>query len=386
MRSLEFIVPMRSPAQPLRAPQRVERQIRALLGTRWRAGERLPPVRLLADMLGAGRSATHQAVKALVRDGLLVARPSIGTLVCEGVEPVDDPSAPAAQGIDELALRRRQVVILHAHFEPRVVALAHNLCDQLNRQGFTASTRRYNIWHQQEQIAAAGSADALVLISPNDSQPIDTPARQHLLVVTSAGSPAILRETGYDVVNVDSQQGGLLAGRRLRCLSAEEICFVGVKGAADQFLDHISAQRLHGFELGLGFPLPRTQVMAATSYTLEHGAEIVPQLAARQPEPRGVFCASDELAMGVAIGALGAGRKAGRDFQLIGFDGQERGRLMHGGPLSTIMLPWAALATTAAELLLARQREPQRPSTRVTLGCSFFAGATTAEHTGQAVK
>lgn len=343
-----------------------------MLGTKWKPGDRLPPVRLLAQMLKTGRSATHQALKMLADEGLLTAKPSIGTLVCEGVQPVDEQTDQV-----DLELRRRNVVVLYAKFESTIIDLANNVRDLLSRRGFSATADVFNIWSQEHAVAKYAGADALVLINPRSDLPIRTTPGQQLLVVTSASDQVILNEGCYDVVETDGRYGGLLAGSHLKKLDADPVCFVGMRNERTGRLDRISAARLEGLALGLGHEVADENVVLASAYTMEHGAEIVPALMGRTPRPTGVFCASDELAMGVAIGALGAGLKAGRDFQLIGFDGQERGRMMHGGPLTTVMLPWHDMAVAATELLERRLREPARPVQRLRIGGSLFEGATT---------
>lgn len=359
----------------LNAPERARQQIRLQLGTRWKSGDRLPPVRKLAEVLGAGQSTTHQAVKMLVAEGLLIAQRGIGTLVCPGVQPLVDE---VGRHDGTVELRRRNITIMHTGSDQLFVQAAATLRNELNRQGFTASTVDYNIIHQQKLIQTHRSADALVMINPA-MELLQTHPTQHLLVISTAVNPIIVNTGGYDVVGVDSRHGGHLAGAHLKAISTGPACFVGSVDHVTGEIDATSAVRLAGFEFGWGQPLPVGHVLLSESYTIEAAAAVVPAIMRLNPRPLAIFCASDELAVGVAIGSLGQGLKAGRDFMLVGFDGQERAQTMRGGPMTTITLPWPEMVDTAVDLLIRRFRQPDRLIHRVHIGCRLQQGATTTQ-------
>ncbi|GAB2732148.1 FadR/GntR family transcriptional regulator [Kitasatospora kifunensis] len=74
---------------------RLEARLRELLDDgRWRVGEQLPNEAALARLLGVGRSSVREAVRLLVRDGLLDVRHGVGTFV---TDPATRPPAPPGE-------------------------------------------------------------------------------------------------------------------------------------------------------------------------------------------------------------------------------------------------------------------------------------------------
>jgi DNA-binding LacI/PurR family transcriptional regulator len=134
--------------------------------------------------------------------------------------------------------------------------------------------------------------------------------------------------------------------------------------------------RLRAFEHGFGLPVPPGHVLLTRSYGESWGARLVARYAALNPRPEAVFAASDELAVGFVKGALALGLEPLRDYQIIGFDGQERGRQLHEGPLTTIQVPAAEMGRRGAELLADRLLNPDQPARQLRLGCTLFEGNT----------
>src|SRR5439155_4412743 len=97
---------------PLPIAEQIAAQLRALIRAgRLRAGERLPPVRVLAGFLRVNRNTVAKVFCALERDGVLVTTQAGGTFVAEfSSRPGGDTLGPlidrlldqaAAQGIGE---------------------------------------------------------------------------------------------------------------------------------------------------------------------------------------------------------------------------------------------------------------------------------------------
>lgn len=84
-------------------------QLEVLLAQRirtgqWAVGERIPSETELASEIGVGRSSVREAVRVLVRDGLLDIRRGVGTFVSE--TPAGDP------GFEQLLRRSRILEVL----------------------------------------------------------------------------------------------------------------------------------------------------------------------------------------------------------------------------------------------------------------------------------
>jgi DNA-binding LacI/PurR family transcriptional regulator len=113
------------------------------------------------------------------------------------------------------------------------------------------------------------------------------------------------------------------------------------------------------------------------TYTSTEGALFVQRYLAIKNRPEAIFAASDDLAVGFVHGALAHGILPGRDYLIAGFDGQERGRTLPTGVLTTAALPSEAMGRAAAGFLLSRIAENQTPVRRLTVGCQLIQGDTT---------
>jgi len=70
-----------------------------------------------------------------------------------------------------------------------------------------------------------------------------------------------------------------------------------------------------------------------------------------EPRPTGVFCANDRLALGAIHAASQQGLRVPTDISFIGLDNFETAAY-HTPPLTTIVQPFAEMATLAVSLLL----------------------------------
>ncbi|WP_272896844.1 substrate-binding domain-containing protein [Nesterenkonia sp. PF2B19] len=75
------------------------------------------------------------------------------------------------------------------------------------------------------------------------------------------------------------------------------------------------------------------------------------RLLALSPELDGVFAASDLMAVSAVHALQAAGRRVPEDVAVVGFDDSSAAALCRP-PLTTVLNPVAALATTAVDMLL----------------------------------
>src|SRR5262249_54124672 len=149
---------------------------------------------------------------------------------------------------------------------------------------------------------------------------------QILIVITTADLIPVAREGRYDIVTVDQEQGGYLAGRKVAAADVTGVCFIGVApDSAGGAFDKVSLARLGGFERGLEQAIPDARCIRCAAYDPGPAAGAVRTyldlLRCGEFGGRpGVFAASDDLAMGFVFGAASHGLHAGRDYQLVGFD------------------------------------------------------------------
>jgi DNA-binding transcriptional regulator YhcF (GntR family) len=330
------------------------KQIKSLLsqrlGKQWTAGMRLPPIRQLARQLKAGQRNTHRAVQELVVDGLLTSAPRRGTFVA----------------------RTKHVYMPMSEAEGMSERMAAAFLAQLQQLGVRV-TRGPDIKHWD---LTGVDADAVALIQRNSTEGAKVRPGQIVTLINTHDARPQMMDGRFDVVTVDQFHGSSLAGKFLRQRGIDSVCYIGTGKSPSQEYFALDSVRLSGLEAGIGFKLPRRHRLMARRYTEEAGAEMARVYLQLDPRPRAVFAVCDEIAIGFLLGARALGLVAGEDYDLIGFDGQWRGRNLSTGPLVSVAVPSEEMGRTGAQLLAARLETPDLPPRIVQLGCSIFQGST----------
>ena len=133
----------------------------------------------------------------------------------------------------------------------------------------------------------------------------------------------------------------------------------------------VSRQRTQGFIGGLRALRVRGTPMLETDYSYEQGrAAFLRHLAGAQ-RPDAVFCANDQIAMGVIDACRhDLGLRVPADISVVGFDDvAEAGR--PGYELTTFFQDPIRMARQAVELLLLRLADPDAPPVRSILSAQF---------------
>jgi DNA-binding LacI/PurR family transcriptional regulator len=346
----------------------VKRALLARIGSEWKVGDRLPRVSDLAKSMRVGQNNAQRAVSELVAEGVLFSRRRLGVFVRQLPLPA---GGEAAAGAGALHGRSIAIAVFAEPVPPFVGLMVRGLREAVEQAGAQVQMVDGNT------MTAATVSDqwATVLLNPTGSYlpPQDV---QRCVVVSTADHlhPQLLAR--HDSVCVDQYQGGGLAGERLRRAGCTRLCFVGRRIDTDLTrYDLTSSARLHGLERGFGEHLDPSHLLYVRGYSVHSGGLRLADYLQMSPRPDGVFCASDELAMGFMAAAASHGLTAGRDFQLVGFDGQDQ-RALGGGTLTTISVPALTMGRLAGELLIERVQRPQRPAQRVLLPCTLSDGDT----------
>lgn len=351
----------------------LQERIRALLvdriGRDWAVGQQVPALSQLCRELGTGRSNTWRAVRQLVMEGVLDSRHGRGTYVRRLPSP--DEQSPRRPLTD----KRVELLLFSPQPEGFVLRMMESFETRLHEAG--CSVARVTVPIEECSRLDQRPADALAIFNPSDHHHIVIGAGQALVAVNTALETPIAVPGRFDVVSVDQEQGGFLAGEHLRRIGCKSVCFMGRSGNRRlETMAQTCLARLRGFERGWGEPLPMDRIIVAKSYSVIRAAQELPRWLAMNPRPDGIFAATDEMALGVVIAASSHGLVPGRDFQIVGFDGQQRGRDLPDHPLTTVDVPTREMGRRAAELLCDRLAWPDRPVRRLFLGCSLFEGAT----------
>jgi len=362
----------------------LSRQVRVLLldllHQQWSPHLRLPPIKQIADDLGIGVGTANRAVKGLVDAGLLVSRQRLGTTIAPGcsAEDIDRVLTHERQRLFEQRESDRGKVVrvlMKPHADDMIVEMAEAFARSMAESGIRTQFDEYpelrRHWVNDE-------ADGHALFQPSsaDNYQVSWSYASPLLVVATEE----LNVDGpgrYDLLSVDDEQGAYLAGRRLRQAGCKSVCFVGGhnRNARDQF-NRVALRRLRGFERGWGEPVPEANRIVTGSYDIKYGATAVAKYVAMSPRPEAVFTASDDLACGFQIGSFSHELFAGKDYQLIGFDKQQRAVDAPEGPITSIEVPRRELGLRAAELMASRLADVDQPPRKVQLGCRLFEGTT----------
>lgn len=349
----------------------VKRALCGRIGGEWGVGDRLPPVRDLARELGVGQNSAHRAVRELVHEGVLFSRRKLGIFVRQlpTAEVTGSRSAPLTGKTIGMAFHQSS---LHA--------FVHRMIDGFREIVTAAGADTCAIPYEEYQGNASQVAGVhtLVLFSPSGDMRLPV-GKQNIMVVSHAEhvNPELVSK--FDSVGVDQYHGGTLAGRALRQAGCRSVCFLGRRVAIGTHrYDQTSSSRLHGFEQAWGTFLKDDQLLYAAGYSAMAGARRFASYMMMNPRPDGIFAASDDLAIGFVAAAAAHGLVAGRDFQLVGFDGQDRTMSESAGiELTTVRIPARQMGVRAAEMLLRRIEQPGSHPQRLLLCCSMSHGNTT---------
>lgn len=361
----------------------IKREVARRLGRQWSAGERLPAVPALARMLGTGQSNTHRALRELVEEGYLIATPGQGTFVNRDFDESRLRAQMAEAGADDMA----PVGGPASGKRVQVVAAAP---DPMNHTGRCIEAARRMLLESGADVRFSDDAqkdmtdvshldvDGVLLLEHHLWGRYRFGSRQVAGIIRAGENVTVAVSGRYDVIGADSEQGGQVAGEHLRELGHKRAAFLGrqsTSGPASVF-DETSSARLAGFEIGFGAAVDPAHYLLSSRYDDSHAARLLPNYLAMPDRPRAVFAASDDLALGFIVGAAAHGLNVGRDYHIVGFDGQQRGRTVTDGPLTTIEPPHEEIGRRAAAMLISRLLDPDQPVRKVSLGCRLSEGAT----------
>lgn len=339
------------------------------LGSQWCVGDWLPSVRELSRELSAGHVSTHRAIVELASEGYLLSLRGKGTRVMRTPVKVAGPNARAADGRTHVAIFRAGDTddMVHRMIE----AFIESTCSLDVEYSFHLLGVRYDEIRLNRRVDVAVMFNPSLVVGPSRIPEM----ADHIIAVSTAASADTVFWPRYDVVTVDEEQGGYLAGRCLREAGCATACFIG-RGINVVEYDAPSLARLRGFEAGWGEAIPEEYRAFGYAYSEKTGKRAMRLTMTLDPRPDGIFAASDDLAIGVIAKAVHQGWKPGTDFQLVGFDGQRRSLNATGYALTSIEIPAAAMGRHAGRLLRQRMVENESLPTRIVLPCALRAGET----------
>jgi LacI family transcriptional regulator len=292
--------------------------------------------RILDERTPASRSATAQRVRALADDmgyrrNLFASNLRRGATATIGVlvpRLTDAVMALMFEAVERTARQRGYfAVVATAGDDPEDERLATETLLDRNVDGVILATARLD-----------------------DSLPASLRARgvPHVLALrTDRVSPSSLG---------DDEAGGYLAVRHLLDLGHTDVGIVAGPGFTSSGID-----RLVGAERALAEAgrRPGEGRVISVGYGLDHGIAAGHALLDRADRPTAVFAANDNLAIGVLTVASTLGLVAGRDLSIIGYNDIPLVSKLPV-PLTSVRTPFAQIASSAVDLLLASPEPADR--------------------------
>jgi LacI family transcriptional regulator len=266
------------------------------------------------------------------------------------------------------------VPMLTSYFFMEVIRGVQDCLTEANYDLLVYASRSSERIHTRfDRALQPGRADGLLLCSPN----VDTELAERL---KASGYPVSLVDAShpdFDSVSVNNAEGGAAAARHLLALGRKRIGVI---------LPHPDsapgAERGEGFrravrEAGLRLDPALIHVSDHTlqhGYTREAGYAGMRQLLARSPRPDAVFAACDAQAFGALRAIREAGLRCPDDVALIGFDDDVTSAYTG---LSTLSQPMYEMGRAAADKLLRRIAEPDRPVSHTVFSARLIPRETT---------
>jgi LacI family transcriptional regulator len=331
------------------------------------AGERLPPVRVVADHLGIDRNTVRAAYQHLEADGLVTLRQGRGSLVLPfdaqrsrqaAVVPtftigVLVPSlnpfyTPFLQGIEETARNTPWLLwICYTHDQPEL-------------------TRRY--WDQ----LITRQVDGLIVVP--DLMEAEGKAG-HRPPVVHVDKPKVRG----NVILLDSEEAGFLATRHLLEHGHRRI------GLISGPLKWSNVRQCYaGYERALrsaGLTVDADCVAEVPTFSREAGRQGAQQLLELRNPPTGIFGAADLLAIGAMQAIEERGLRVPRDVAVVGYNDIDLAALVKPA-LTTVHAPSYEMGVAAMTMLLdllagrpvkeRRVKLPTRLIVRHSCGCEAF--------------
>jgi len=183
------------------------------------------------------------------------------------------------------------------------------------------------------------------------------------------GMETVLIEYSHPQLNsilIDDQHGGRLVAEHLIKKGHKTLGFVGDIEPPEKFAIHPVKSRLTGFKQALhdaGLALPKAYIRSCP-YTQKESRQAALELLSLPKPPTAIFAASDMQALSVMKVARQLNVRIPQDLAVVGFDDID---VADHVDLTTIRQHLDESGRLAAEILLARISEPNRPLQLVNL-------------------
>jgi LacI family transcriptional regulator len=327
-------------------------------------GDKLPPVRQLADELGINMHTARAAYQELSRAGLITSRPGAGTTVS-----AYDPER-LSDSVADIPSFTIGVIVpsLEEFYTPMLEAIEDALqegptmlvvCNTREDSGKAA-------WFV-DQLVARGT-DGIILIAQDQHDPSGAPIPR-----IPAFPPIVVVDwpTAPDpVVFFDMEGAGHQAAAHLIEHGHEHIGVITPPMAPPSIADTHTG--IHQAFSDASLTLQSKYVAHVPDFSTQSGIEGAAQLLAFDPPPTAILALGDQLAIGVIQAANSHGLHIPTDLALVSF-GDIAVAPYLDPPLTTVHQDAAAAGTAAAQVLLQLINDEPPDATRISLPTNLIA-------------
>lgn len=208
------------------------------------------------------------------------------------------------------------------------------------------------------KLLTSRQVDAVIIVSSIQEEDINY-ANEFNRIAAATQVPVIQFDRqvlggNYDLISIDHHLGGYLAAKYLISLGYKNIgCITGplkLPSAKERFDGYLTA--LQEFDI-----MRRDELIACGDYSMQSGMRLAGDLLANGAEA--IFACNDMMAFGVAKALRQHGKRAGRDFALVGFDNSPVCEYLET-PLTTVDQPVYDMGKSACGLAIKNITEKGR--------------------------
>jgi len=268
--------------------------------------------------------------------------------------------------------RTRTIGVLLATTEYHFYALSAIAAQQrLMLDGYSTTLcvtdQRLDREREYVRFLAERQVDGLVVISYSTQAAVG-----HLLRLRARCPSIVLVNRYHDDLSLDTVllgdfEGGRLATGHLAARGHRHIAFLGLDPASAATI-----RTTHGYHEALyAYKLPDAlENLAFSAKDVTVARLATERLLERNPRLTAIVAVSDTHAAGALQAAQAYGRRVPEDLAITGYD-DTPGAVYTTPSLTSVRMPWQEAGTRAAELVLERLAEPDRPAVRVDLAPSL---------------
>ena len=215
-------------------------------------------------------------------------------------------------------------------------------------------------------VMRAEAVAGVILTSTTESNPHVADLLAHHIPVIAMDRR--IKNHKLDSVCVSNAQGAFAAVSHLIELGHRRIGFIGMPLTRTP-----GKERLAGYENALReYGLPRSrQLICLANAKQQGGHNAALELLKRQPNLTALFAANNLMTLGALDALCERALKIPDDISVVGFDDMPWAALLHPS-LTAVAQPTYELGQKAAELLLARLQNPDKPTANVQLATTLI--------------